>query len=101
MKIWIYTSTDDNSILDGGGYPVRLGDIPPQKWANNTTSPALRFPSAKMTVWADHAAALAFMQKHHKGRKIKDLGHRIEVKMPKDHLPTRTLAMVEVEVAFP
>lgn len=100
MKVWVHRSTHTDALLDGGGFPVALGNIPEVTFANGSTSPARRVPSAKVTIWADKEAAMAFMRKSFKGCELRDLGNRIEVDLPeKDSLlPARTLYMVEVDI---
>lgn len=99
LSFWIHflVGADGRELLDGGGYPVRLGDIPAVSFANGSTNPARRVPSVKLTVWADKAAALAFLKRTNKEGVVRDLGNRLEMDMPAN--PTRsayTLVLAEV-----
>jgi hypothetical protein len=91
MKVWIHKDLTTGELLDGRGFPVRLGDV---QAGPNT----IRKPSEKLTIWADRAALDKQIKKESKGKVVRDLGNRVEIDYPADHLPARTLAYFEVEL---
>ncbi len=90
IKVWMHFV--GTVLLDASGYPVPLGDVPERKF-HDGVEPARHIPSAKITVWADKEAVLAFVTRTFKGRVVRDLGNRLEIDMP-----TETLVIAEVTV---
>ena len=77
---WIHVNLTKGAVLDGAGFPVQLQNK----------------PTTKLTVWTSKSAVLDFCKKHFKDDPLRDLGNKIEIDLPADHLPARTLAFVEI-----